>query len=624
MRIVLILLSLWAWNAVNAEMILLKPTAAAPDGRARVALVAGIAGYPELSSTNAFETLTHPLNDAQDIAAELQRYGFYIILLKDATQKEFESAVNCFASDCEDNWRIKDGSVALFYYSGHGLVVLDKGKKTNFVMPKRGFKDAADVKEYGFSTNWLLNKMKSAQIKLMFLDACRSEKSLLEKKGFSDEEAGFVKMDLDKFEEKGMSNQNVQGIIVGYASQEGKPAIGHKQQRNSFYTTGLLEMLRNNGHQTVDRLLKLTADRVFDLSMNKQMPWDDRRLIGDFCFGNCGGEKVFIPPQQPVKPEKVIQPEVKPVEIPVKTYILQVRADVSGAEIIVDNQILGKTPLDVELKEGSHEIIVRNNGRQDKQTIDMKANRDFNVEFGKAVSPVAATDKKTFTNSIGMEFVLIPAGSFQMGSNERDNEKPIHKVEIKQAFYLGKYEVTQKQWQAIMGNNPSYFKGENRPVEMVSWNDAQEFIKKLNEKEGTKKYRLPTEAEWEYAARAGSSSKWSFGDNENELENYAWYNKNSGYGTHEVGQKKPNGFGLFDMHGNVWEWTGNDYINNYNENSHLQQSSNNSTDKPLRGSSWVAINAGYSRSASRYGTSPRRGSGGSGFRVALLLPSPLD
>jgi formylglycine-generating enzyme required for sulfatase activity len=226
--------------------------------------------------------------------------------------------------------------------------------------------------------------------------------------------------------------------------------------------------------------------------------------------------------------------------------------------------------------------------------------------------------EKTFTNSIVMEFVLIPAGSFQMGSNKYDDEKPVHKVEIKEAFYLGKTEVTQKQYQAIMGDNPSHFKGENRPVENVSWNEAQEFIKKLNEKEGTKKYRLPTEAEWEYAARAGTTTKWSFGDEESELKNYAWYRDNSDSKTHEVGQKKPNGFGLFDMHGNVWEWTCSDY-GKYSENNHLGCSSKNNAKKSLRGGSWDFV-AVYCRSAFRSDYEPvfRRDDGG--FRVVSLVP----
>jgi len=226
---------------------------------------------------------------------------------------------------------------------------------------------------------------------------------------------------------------------------------------------------------------------------------------------------------------------------------------------------------------------------------------------------------KTFTNSIGMEFVLIPAGSFQMGSENGDSdEKPVQKVDIKQAFYLGKFEVTQKQYQAIMGTNPSHFKGENRPVENVSWNDAQTFIKKLNDKEGgAKKYRLPTEAEWEYAARAGTQSKWSFGDNENDLKDYAWYDKNSGNETHDVAQKKPNGFGLFDMHGNVWEWTCSDY-GNYSENNQLKCSSKNDARKSLRGGSWYN-NADSCRSANRVNVTPDSRLYSYGFRVVSVF-----
>ena len=148
-----------------------------------------------------------------------------------------------------------------------------------------------------------------------------------------------------------------------------------------------------------------------------------------------------------------------------------------------------------------------------------------------------APPDKTWVNSIGMEFVLIPAGSFMMGSEEGESdERPVHQVTISRPFYLGKYEVIQAQWQAIMGNNPSLFQGDPKlPVEQVWWTDVQEFIRKLNAKEGGNQYRLPTEAEWEYAARAGSTTTYSFGGDASRLGEYAWYKDNSGGKTHPVG-----------------------------------------------------------------------------------------
>ncbi len=174
------------------------------------------------------------------------------------------------------------------------------------------------------------------------------------------------------------------------------------------------------------------------------------------------------------------------------------------------------------------------------------------VERGAAQS----TPDKTLTNSVHMEFVLIPAGTFKMGADMGEpDERPLHQVTISKAFYLGKYEVTQGQWQAVMGNNPSSTTGDpNFPVDQVSWDDVQAFTRKLNALEGITAYRLPTEAEWEYAARAGTSTIFSFGNDPKNLGDYAWYRANSEHRSHPVGQKKPNAWGLHDMLGNVWEW----------------------------------------------------------------------
>lgn len=145
-----------------------------------------------------------------------------------------------------------------------------------------------------------------------------------------------------------------------------------------------------------------------------------------------------------------------------------------------------------------------------------------------------------------IEFCQIHSGKFSMNSNE---------VKIDQDFYLGKYPVTQQQWEAVTRNNPSYFNGGSLPVENVTYSDVQIFIQKLNSLSGKQNYRLPTEAEWEYACWAGFTSAYYFGDDASRLGEYAWYTDNSDHTTHPVGQKKSNELGLYDMVGNVWEWT---------------------------------------------------------------------
>ncbi|MBS1794308.1 MAG: formylglycine-generating enzyme family protein [Acidobacteria bacterium] len=213
-----------------------------------------------------------------------------------------------------------------------------------------------------------------------------------------------------------------------------------------------------------------------------------------------------------------------------------------------------------------------------------------------------------------MEFVKIPAGSFTMGSppgeKDREDNENQHRVTIGRDFYLGKYEVTQAQWKAVMGSNPSIFKGDNLPVENVSWDDAQEFIKKLNAKgEGT--YRLPTEAEWEYAARAGTTTAFSFGDSLSSEQ--ANFDGNYPYGTASkgkylakttpVGSYAPNGWGLYDMHGNVWEWCA-DWYGDYPDGSVADPTGPGSgSNRVNRGGSWRSHGRGL-RSAYRYGYVP--------------------
>ncbi len=215
--------------------------------------------------------------------------------------------------------------------------------------------------------------------------------------------------------------------------------------------------------------------------------------------------------------------------------------------------------------------------------------------------------------------VLVQGGTFQMGSNKHDDEKPVHTVTVN-SFYIGKYEVTQKQWKEIMGSNPSYFKDcDNCPVENVSWNDVQEFLKKFNAK--TKgNYRLPTEAEWEFAACGGNKSNGYEYSGSNNAGNVAWYRDNSSKKTHTVGTKQPNELGIYDMSGNVWEWCNDWYGKDYYSTSPANnpQGPNSGTYRVLLGGSWFD-NSRYVRSANRNRSNPDYDSKYDGFRFVQDL-----
>ena len=235
------------------------------------------------------------------------------------------------------------------------------------------------------------------------------------------------------------------------------------------------------------------------------------------------------------------------------------------------------------------------------------------------INPQPSTNQDPFEG----QMVFVQGGTFQMGCDEKrdgnclDDEKPVHSVTLS-TYSIGKYEVTQKQWKTVMGekNNPSNFKGDDLPVETVSWDDVQIFLQKLNEKTG-KKYRLPTETEWEYAARGGNKSYNYKYSGSNDIASVAWFDNNSENKTHPVGQKQANELGIYDMSGNVWEWCSDWYAGNYIKNASFKDPKVVSSGdvRTVRGGGWNG-NVNYCRVAFRGNYEPSFRFIFYGFRVA--------
>ena len=247
-----------------------------------------------------------------------------------------------------------------------------------------------------------------------------------------------------------------------------------------------------------------------------------------------------------------------------------------------------------------------------------KAKVDISPTIGKAnYSP----NVKTFyANGVSFEMVEVRGGTFRMGATSEqgsdawDDEKPVHSVTLS-GYYIGKTEVTQALWKAVMGSNPSYWKGDNLPVECVNWNDCQEFIRKLNAITG-QNFRLPTEAEWEFACRGGNNSRGYKYSGSNYIDNVAWYDGNSGKKTHPVATKLPNELGIYDMTGNVWEWC-SDWKGKYSSGAQIDpKGPYDGSSRVDRGGSWFG-NARSYRSSGRFCDSPGYRNNGQGLRLSL-------
>ena len=317
-----------------------------------------------------------------------------------------------------------------------------------------------------------------------------------------------------------------------------------------------------------------------------------------------------------------------------QTQTLSIRYSPTTATVLVDNKMINGSNgvAQTTLPVGQHSYIVACNGYESEEgMVKLKASAPSNLQITltkeamatqqstvnqpivvqQPVAQTPVTNRDIITipvkDGISIDMVRVEAGTFIMGAtpemeNPNSEEKPTHQVTLTNDYYIGKYEVTQALWQAVMGNNPSYFKGDNLPVEMVSWDDCQKFISKLNRITG-KTFRLPTEAEWEYAARGGKKSRGYQYSGSNNISDMAWYDNNSGSKPHTVGTKQPNELGIYDMSGNVWEWC-QDRYGKYSSSSQIDPTGDNSgSGRMRRGGSWSFL-ARFCRSSYRGHNAP--------------------
>ena len=330
---------------------------------------------------------------------------------------------------------------------------------------------------------------------------------------------------------------------------------------------------------------------------------------------------------------------------------LTIRYSPSSATVLVDNKMVKGTNgvARTTLSVGQHSFVVACDGYESEEgTVKLKASAPSNIQITLTKeamatqqsivsqpivaqqpvvqAPIANSDHISIPvkDGISIDMVRVEAGTFTMGATAEmkdplDEEKPTHRVTLTNDYYIGKYEVTQALWKAVMGNNPSYFKGDNLPVEKVSWDDCQEFISQLNRITG-KTFRLPTEAEWEYAARGGKKSCGYQYSGSNDISDVAWCLGNSGSNnhdwgnTHAVGTKQGNELGIYDMSGNVFEWC-QDRYGRYDSSSQVNPTGANSESyRVRRGGSWFAL-ADWCRSSSRFLSPPDR----CGFDIGLRL-----
>jgi formylglycine-generating enzyme required for sulfatase activity len=539
----------------------------------RVALVIGNSAYVN-------SPLRNPLNDAADMAARLRSLGFEVVLRSNLSTRQIGGTLREFRS------KLSPGAVALVFYAGHGLQI----KGENYLPTvDADINSEEDVPNQSISMRQLMDVLDEAKtrLNLVFLDACRNNPYA---RSFRSSDQGLARISAPS------------GTLISYATRPGSVAADGTG-RNGLYTGELLKQMQQT-QAPIEQVLKRVVSSVKSGSQGKQEPWMEGSIEGDFCFGDCGQgvqTATLAPAPANAAPSRPLP-----------------AAPAQDAETQLWNEVKtsgSRDYFDAYLKQypkGKYVVLVQ----VEIQKINEAERAAQEMRPGKVFKDCADCP----------ELVVLPAGSFEMGSSDGNaDEKPVHSVQIK-SFSMGTTEVTQAQWQTVMGSNPSDFKncGVDCPVENVSWDDAQEFIKRLNAKT-SKTYRLPSEAEWEFACRAGGRHEYCGSD---DINSVAWYGAyanpvgNSQKSTNPVKRKQANAFGLYDMSGNVWEWVQDCWNNNYNRapsDGSAWQSGNCSV-RVLRGGSWN-ISHQFSLAATRgRETSSIRYISSGGLRLARTLP----
>ena len=606
------------------------------------ALVIGCSEY-----NKGWPRLRNPVSDAKKVEAALKKLGFTTRFLENPNSLRLRQGLNKLVSGSGAK---KDAAIFV-YYAGHGHTLKKAdGNRLGYIVPVDApdpDKDLATFMTRAVSMREIeeLSMLINSRHVLMAFDCCFSGTIF---RARTAKPSAFIRDQVSRpvraFITAGEENEPVpdesvfktcliQGLMDRFADKNSDGYVT-SEELGLYLKEEVVNYTNGSQHPQFGKINNPDLDKgdfVFVLAQSS-MEWDepggpsgvnvghlevrssvggvrvyvDGKDVGDapafITDLNAGSHRIRIVKSGYEDWEKKvnIEPGRKRVVQAVMESIrpqrarLYVKADPAEARVRILN-ISQAFSQGMELEPGKYRLEVSYSGyRTHKETITLASGEDRELEISLKTEPAGTQAGDTWKDPVtGMELVLVPSGCYEMGcgrwtSDCGKDEKPVHEVCV-DGFWIGKYEVTQGQWKKVMGSNPSHFnKGDNYPVERVSWNDAKEFIGKLNSlNSGQYEFRLPTEAEWEYACRSGGKSEKYAGGN--EVDSVAWYGSNSGRSTHPVGAKTPNGLGIYDMSGNVWEWC----EDIYSEDAYSKHQRNNpiytggGSYRVFRGGSWL-------------------------------------